>query len=226
VRHLIFDFFGTLVTYRDGVRGNPIERARSELATYGVGPSADALADQFGECFSRLELAANETLREYSMAEAVQMLFEELGTPATQEGVARFIEAYLHDWTAGVHGLPRLADWLDALPAPKSVVSNTHHEAMVLGLLDRLGISASFARLTTSVGHGYRKPHPSIYQAHLDSLGIAARDAIFVGDNVECDYFGPRAAGIESYLISSRPVTGIPERYRLAHLFQLSERLL
>jgi putative hydrolase of the HAD superfamily len=224
-RHLIFDFFGTLVTYRDGVQANPIERARAELAGYGVDITCEALADRFSECFVALEREAANTLREYSMAQAARMLFDELAIPASPGRIARFVDLYLHDWTDGVAPLPRLRDWLEALPVSKSVLSNTHHEPMVAGLIERLGIGALFAGLTTSIGHGYRKPHPSIYEAHLNSLRVAARDAIFVGDNAQCDYFGPRAAGIEAYLVAARPVAGVPEHHRLAHLFQLGERL-
>jgi putative hydrolase of the HAD superfamily len=225
VRHLIFDFFGTLVTYREAIAGNPVERARAELVGQGIEVSAEQLTNQLSECFSLLEQGANDTLREYSMSDAVRSLFAELGVTASDDRVLRFVDAYLHDWSDSVRALPQLGSWLDALPLPKSVLSNTHHEPLVLGLIDRLGVGASFDRVTTSIGHGYRKPHPSIYRAHLDSLGVAAQDAIFVGDNPQCDYFGPRAVGIEAYLIAARPVSGIPERHRLAHLYQLSERL-
>jgi putative hydrolase of the HAD superfamily len=225
VRHLIFDFFGTLVTYREGIDGNPVERARAELVAHGVEVSAQQLTNQLAECFSMLERDANETLREYSMTEAVRALFAELGVTGSADRVSRFVDAYLHDWSASVRALPRLDSWLDALPMPKSVLSNTHHEPLVLGLIDRLGVGGSFDRVTTSIRHGYRKPHPSIYRAHLDSLGVATQDAIFVGDNPQCDYFGPRAVGIEAYLIAPRPVSGIPEKHRLAHLYQLMERL-
>ena len=225
MRHLIFDFFGTLVTYREGIDGNPVVRARAELVAHGVEISAQQLTNQLSECFSILEQDANETLREYSMAEAVQALFVELGVTPSDERVARFVDAYLHDWSDSVRALPRLGTWLDALPLPKSVLSNTHHEPLVLGLIDRLGVGVAFDRVTTSIGHGYRKPHPSIYRSHLDALGIATQDAIFVGDNPQCDYFGPRAVGIEAYLVAPRPVSGVPERHRLAHLYQLSERL-
>ena len=225
MRHLIFDFFGTLVTYREGIDGNPVERARAELVAHGVEISSEQLTNQLAECFSALERDANQTLREYSMTEAVGALFVELGIAASADRVSRFVDAYLHDWSDSVRALPRLVSWLDALRLPKSVLSNTHHEPLVLGLIDRLGVGAAFDRVTTSIGHGYRKPHPSIYRAHLDSLGIATHDAIFVGDNPQCDYFGPRAVGIEAYLIAPRPVSGIPEKHRLAHLYQLSERL-
>jgi FMN phosphatase YigB (HAD superfamily) len=63
------------------------------------------------------------------------------------------------------------------------------------------------------------------YHAHLDAIGRNAGDVVFIGDNAECDYFGPREAGIESYLIAARPVSGVSELHRLTHLYQLIERL-
>ena len=224
-RHVIFDFFGTLVTYRDGVHGNPVERARAELRRHGVAIEPAVFADSFAACFTELEQLASTSLREYSMLDAARVLFMDLGVAASRAALQRFVAAYLEDWSEGVEGLPLLAAWLDALAAPKSVLSNTHHEALVAGQLQRLGIAHAFERLTTSVGHGMRKPHPSIYRAHLEALGISAADAVFVGDNPACDYFGPRAVGIDAYLIAPRPLADVPERHRLVHLYQLSEAL-
>jgi len=225
VRHLIFDFFGTLVNYEEIVGAHRIERARRELASIGVDLDAGALAAQFTDSTATLERLAQTTLEEFSMAEAVRAFFAELGITATDDGVARFVDAFLADWIGGVAPLPRLREWLGAMPWPKSVLSNTHHEPMVLGLLDRFDLRTAFSHVTTSIGHGLRKPHPSVYRAHLDAIGVAARDALFVGDNPQCDYFGPREVGIEAYLIAPRPVSGVPERHRLAHLYQLIERL-
>jgi len=223
--HFIFDFFGTLVTYREGVHGNPVTRALDALSAFGVEPTAEVLTERFAECFAALETSASATLREFSMHDATRLLFEELGVTLSGGRLDEFIDAYLRDWTENVHGLTNLTNWLDALPGSKSVLSNTHHEPMVVGLIERLNMRDSFQRVTTSVGHGFRKPHPSIYLAHLDAIGASVGDVVFVGDNPECDYFGPRAVGIEAFLIASRPVTGVAERHRLVHLFQLSERL-
>ena len=223
--HFIFDFFGTLVTYRDGVRGNPVTRALDALSAEGVDLTADALTERFTGCFATLESSATATLREFSMYDATRLLFTELGVVASQPRLDAFIDAYLGDWTGGVQALPNLPNWLDALPGSKSVLSNTHHEPMVVGLMERLNIRESFQWVTTSIGHGLRKPHPSIYLAHLEAIGVTAGDVVFVGDNPECDYFGPRAVGIEAFLIAARPVSGVAERHRLAHLYQLAERL-
>jgi putative hydrolase of the HAD superfamily len=224
VRHLIFDFFGTLVSYDERV-GHRVERAQRELARRGVDVGADALAAQLADCVATLDGAAQTTLVEFSMAEAVRSLYGELGLAPTDATVSDFVDAFLSDWTGGVAPLPRLHEWLAALPMPKSVLSNTHHEPMVLGLIERFGLRDAFRHVTTSIGHGMRKPHASVYRAHLEAIGVAAQDAVFVGDNPQCDYFGPRAVGIEAYLIAPRPVPGVPERRRLAHLYQLTERL-
>src|SRR5262245_60982357 len=125
--HFIFDFFGTLVTYREGVRGNPVARALDKLSAYGAQPTPDALTERFTECFATLESSASVTLREFSMYDATRLLFDELGIIASQERLDEFIEAYLRDWTENVQGLANLANWLDALPGSKSVLSNTHH---------------------------------------------------------------------------------------------------
>jgi putative hydrolase of the HAD superfamily len=225
VLHLIFDFFGTLVGYEDGIAARRSERALRALADYGVALGPEAFAAQFSDCFAALETTAQKTLAEFSMADAARLLFGELGIVTDDERIAHFVDEYLIDWTAGVVPLPRLDAWLAALPMPKSVLSNTHHEPMVLGLLDRQALRGAFGHVTTSIGHGHRKPHASVYRAHLDAIGVAARDAVFIGDNPQCDYFGPRAVGIEAYLIAPRPVSGVPERHRLAHLYQLTERL-
>lgn len=225
MRHLIFDFFGTLATYDDGIAEHRVERARAELASHGVVLDPDAFVARWLDCFAPLDDLAQKTLEEFSMADAARALFADLGIAATDARVARYVDAFLSDWTSGVAPLPRLREWLATLPMPKSVLSNTHHDVMVRDLLERFGVRDAFSHVTTSIGHGYRKPHPSVYRAHLDALGIAAADAVFVGDNPQCDYFGPRAVGIEAYLIAQRPVSGVPERHRLAHLYQLIERL-
>jgi len=49
--------------------------------------------------------------------------------------------------------------------------------------------------------HGRVKPHPTIFQAALDALGVAAADAVMVGDSLEEDVEGARALGMRAILI-------------------------
>jgi putative hydrolase of the HAD superfamily len=45
------------------------------------------------------------------------------------------------------------------------------------------------------------KPHPTIFQAALDALGVNAVDAVMVGDSLEEDVEGARALGMHAILI-------------------------
>ena len=52
-----------------------------------------------------------------------------------------------------------------------------------------------------SLTHGKTKPHPTIFQAALDALGVAAGEAAMVGDSPEDDIEGARALGMRAFLV-------------------------
>ena len=49
---------------------------------------------------------------------------------------------------------------------------------------------------------GVAKPDPAIFRAALERLGASAAEAIHVGDSVEADVAGARAAGLEAVLVA------------------------
>jgi putative hydrolase of the HAD superfamily len=52
-----------------------------------------------------------------------------------------------------------------------------------------------------SKAHGRIKPHPSIFAAALEALGVSAREAAMVGDSYEDDVEGARALGMRAILL-------------------------
>jgi HAD superfamily hydrolase (TIGR01549 family) len=52
-----------------------------------------------------------------------------------------------------------------------------------------------------SRGHGWTKPHPSIFRAVLQRLEVAADEAVMVGDSPEDDIEGARALGMRAFLL-------------------------
>jgi HAD superfamily hydrolase (TIGR01549 family) len=52
-----------------------------------------------------------------------------------------------------------------------------------------------------SRAHGYVKPHPTIFQAALQQLGVEPAGAVMVGDSLEEDVEGARALGMRAILI-------------------------
>jgi putative hydrolase of the HAD superfamily len=52
-----------------------------------------------------------------------------------------------------------------------------------------------------SRAHGYVKPHPTIFQAALQQLGVEPEVAVMVGDSLEEDVKGARALGLRAILM-------------------------
>jgi putative hydrolase of the HAD superfamily len=59
-------------------------------------------------------------------------------------------------------------------------------------------------RLVISSEVGYRKPHPALYRAAMDSIGLPADRIVCIGDDPVNDYEGPRAAGFRAILLDRR----------------------
>ena len=78
-----------------------------------------------------------------------------------------------------------------------AVVSNGIRDLTAFVAHHRLDVDA----IVDSRSHGRVKPHPTIFQAALDTLGVPARDAVMVGDSLEEDIEGARALGMRAILI-------------------------
>ncbi len=77
------------------------------------------------------------------------------------------------------------------------VVSNGIRDLREFVAHHRLDVDA----IVDSRSHGRVKPHPTIFQAALDLLGVEAVDAVMVGDSLEEDVEGARALGMRAILI-------------------------
>jgi HAD superfamily hydrolase (TIGR01549 family) len=52
-----------------------------------------------------------------------------------------------------------------------------------------------------SRGHGWTKPHPSIFRAVLEQLGVEPEETAMVGDSPEDDIEGAKALGMRAFLL-------------------------
>jgi putative hydrolase of the HAD superfamily len=57
-----------------------------------------------------------------------------------------------------------------------------------------------------SRGHGWTKPHPSIFRAVLERLGVGPEEAAMVGDSLEDDIDGAQALGMRAFLLDREGV--------------------
>lgn len=87
---------------------------------------------------------------------------------------------------------------LHALTTPAGLVSNTpSYSDMVRRSLGVAGIGIDLLPvIVTSADMLRPKPRPEPFERALEQLGVAARDAAFVGDDLEADVRGAKALGM------------------------------
>ena len=113
----------------------------------------------------------------------------------------------------------------DALP----VLASLRQHGLAIGLISNGQRDLEeFARhhsldVDVAVGsksHGRTKPHASIFQRALAALGVAAGEAVMVGDSFQDDIVGARALGLRAILLD-RDGLYPGEKDRITDLFQL-----
>ena len=77
------------------------------------------------------------------------------------------------------------------------LVSNTGRDLNAFIAHHKLDVDAA----VSSGAHGKTKPHPAIFLAALEQLGVTAEDAVMVGDSPEDDVDGAKALGMRAFLI-------------------------
>ena len=103
-------------------------------------------------------------------------------------------------------------------------------------LMHTLELARHFEAVVVSDRVGYLKPSAGIFRHALELMGVAAGDAVHVGDSVAADVAGARAVGIQPVLIErvtrghGAPVDEMdpvlpPDVPRIADLWQLVDLL-
>ena len=80
-----------------------------------------------------------------------------------------------------------------------AVVSNS--EGTIEQMLVEVGLRPLLDAVVDSAVVGFTKPDPRIFAVALDRLGVAAADALMVGDSPSADVDGAHAAGLRAALL-------------------------
>ncbi len=211
---MLFDVLGTLVRLeppwpllrvvlrsRHGIElseQQAREAMRAEIAYYlehhTEGRDPESLAQLRARCAEVLASALPEAVARLSSEQVSEALLESL----------RFVP---FPDAASVLGTLRVSGMRTA------VVSNW--DCSLGTQLASLGLGGLLDAVVTSAEAGVRKPDPEIFRVALRRLQCPPERALFVGDSLEVDIAGGRAAGIRSVLLdraASDPDTGEVER--------------
>jgi putative hydrolase of the HAD superfamily len=224
---ILFDFFGTLVTYEADRTAITYERTHALLAERGSVLTPHEFVAAWDAASRQVEAAGEVTCVEHSMHDIAPVFLRAVELDLDPSSVDLLIETFLSEWVVPVAFVPGVDGLVRHLAEEHrlGVVSNTNDPSMVPALLARFGIADWFDHVLLSVDHGYRKPHATIYDAALGMFDCAPADAVFVGDSYEADYSGPVEAGMTAYLIDPGHAHDAPDERRLDTVLDLSERL-
>lgn len=90
---------------------------------------------------------------------------------------------------------------------PVAICSNCSVPGLVERTLDRADVSAD--TVVTSVGCGWRKPHPGIFEATATTLDCSLDSLVHVGDDARADG-GAERAGATTVLLEDVPLSEFP----------------
>ncbi len=200
LRAVFFDAGGTLVHVDyDRVR-------KALLETVGRAPTGEALAaaEYEGRAAVEAEMAADPALRDGSRWQVhftgalASLGFgpEELkrAGPAIRAEHARG-----NLWTRVAEGTAAGLHALRGAGLAVGVISNS--DGTVAELLRSAGLGSELDFVVDSGVVGVEKPDPAIFRLALERAGVAAAEAMHVGDVYAVDVVGARRAGLEAVLL-------------------------
>ena len=197
IEAVFFDWGGTL---DDGAWSDEIALRANEAALAAI----DCEAVDAGDVNRWLEV--NESLfrlgstDEVDLAEISRACLGALGCRVTDDE----LERYMHAWQGVVSAEAtlhpdslRLLSELHGRGLRLGLISNTFTPGrFLLPCLEESGLAELIDVFVFSSDHGKRKPDVSIFAAALSGLDVAPERAVFVGDRVDKDIAGAKAAGM------------------------------
>jgi HAD superfamily hydrolase (TIGR01509 family) len=176
----------------------------------GKAPPVPALVDAVEGYFAEWEeiwRCDASLVTQAPTTEFVATALSKLGLEPPPEALAAFTETILQVsvGTAVVEppepGMPEALAALRDLGLRLGCVSNAFMGAETLHrIMVERNLGQHIEMTVSSCELGYRKPHPEIYLAAVEGMGVTAGEVLFVGDRVEQDVVGPAKLGMRTVL--------------------------
>ena len=209
VRAVLFDLGDTLIFQAHAPDPKVLfpamaDRVRPLLAAWNAAPAVDlaALLHEVSLAVDAAQPGRRERGLEVDGAFIARGALATYGIELTEEQSKAFWHATdvgLIAW--GAQTYPDTTDTLSklfALGVPAALVSNSvATSGMVRGSLASFGIGEELLPVVVTSADVMRpKPRPEPFERALEALGLAAADALFVGDDLEADIKGAKALGM------------------------------
>jgi len=173
-----FDLFGTLVDVE--YPSDPAEIVARELESRGV-----AVPDDWHVAYGERHVDAPAGA-EVPLPAHVAHALDSRGVEAADNVVRHaVVAAFDPDVTRRDGAKAAVRDVSER--GPVGLLSNCAVPELVPKTLIRAGLRGEFDAVTTSIGCGWRKPHPKAFEAAAEALGVAPASLVHVGDDPTAD---------------------------------------
>jgi len=213
IRAVAFDANGTLVRILADDDEERIFRAAAHFLTYqGIDLHRQELRDSYFQLMKEQLRASPEQYPEFDAVGIWRSIIEAHGTgftAALPPGKRQQMPEFLAEMCRGISrrqlGLyPYVLEMLDALRARCPLAIITDAQSMYArGELHKVGLLGYFDPIIISGDHGFRKPDRRLFQYALDGMGVAAGNALYVGNDMYRDIYGAQEAGLTTVLFDS-----------------------
>lgn len=236
LRAVLFDYGLTLVTFEYPRAG--LVRVMDEVRAWLPDPAPDAetlmkevvlpLEDRLDDIGRGVRGTPHEQDEvDYVAVYADQ--WRQAGFDLDRELLERILDREQRVWDDAARLAPDAVPTLRALRErglETGLVSNAPFPpALLHRQLEHVGLTPLLDVALFSSEIGKRKPSPVIYETALNRLGVAASEALFVGDRADWDYETPCRLGMRAVICTElarkAPPSGVPTIARLSQVLEL-----
>lgn len=213
IRAIAFDVNGTLVRILADDDEERIYRAAAHFLTYqGIDLHRQELRDVYFQLMKEQLRASPEQYPEFDAVGLWRTIIDTHGTDFTRALPAAKLQQmplFLAEMCRGVSrrqlGLyPYVWEMLEVLRTHYPLAIITDAQSMYARAeLHKVGLLGYFDPIIVSGDHGFRKPDRRLFQYALDSMGVAASNALYVGNDMYRDIYGAREAGLTTVMFDS-----------------------
>jgi putative hydrolase of the HAD superfamily len=209
IKAVLFDMFDTimLIEKNHAFYSPSLKRAHSFLVKNGVNMEFRVFRDAYIKARNALYIKADAKLEEPHFNCRISNALESLGYMDVESKVVagatnEFCEVFMKYVRIDDHAKSSLEKLHGKYKL--GIVSNFAIPECVHKLLEKHGLDTFFDVVVVSGAVNKRKPSPEIFQKALKKLGVNAENTVFVGDTVDADVIGAKAAGMKSIFIERR----------------------
>jgi putative hydrolase of the HAD superfamily len=213
IRAVAFDVNGTLVRILTDDGMEQIFRPIAHFLTYqGINLHRHQVRDLYFEHMKEQQQTSPEEHPEFDAVGIWRSILQAHLTEFTRALPAEKLEQiplFLAEMYRGISRCrlrlyPHVREVLDVLREryPLAVVTDAQ-SAYARAELHKVGLLDYFDPIVVSGDHGYRKPDRRLFQLALDGMGVAAKHALYVGNDMHRDIFGAQEAGMTTVMVES-----------------------